>query len=112
MLLKLKGSDLLDVKYDFDFDKGCETCDYGSNYLSEVTFIFNNAKMIVKAEQMYEFPINEGRLMKWLLSENEEISKMTLKQFSENFKKAIIDEKVSDEYDSVSGVEITIKMEL
>lgn len=74
-MLKIK-----DVKYDNDFNPGCETCDYGSSYISNIDVIFeDDTKLSIETDQMYEYMVSESDYMKILASENNTIDEIVLK---------------------------------
>lgn len=66
-MLKIK-----EVKYDNDFTYGCETCDYGSNYVSNIEFLLEDGTPIkIETEQMYEYTLTESDYMQLLANSND-----------------------------------------
>lgn len=61
-MLKIK-----DVKYESNCFAGCETCDYGSSYISNIEITFENEeKLIVETNQMYDYMLSESDYMQVL----------------------------------------------
>lgn len=59
-MLKIKK-----VNYDNDFRYGCETCDYGSQYISNIEIIFEDETMLkIETDQMYDYTLTESDFMK------------------------------------------------
>lgn len=82
-LMKLKDGYIKSVDYETQSYAGCPTCDYGSVYISDIEIGLKNFKIKICSEQMYDFAITEGMLMKLLLHDSEAIHNMTEKEFSE-----------------------------
>lgn len=62
MMLKIKK-----INYDSDFRYGCETCDYGSSYISNIEIIFEDETMLkIETDQMYEYTLTESDFMQLL----------------------------------------------
>ena len=74
---------------------GCPTCDYGSEYINEIHIMLTSYKVYVKVNQMYEYVLSEGQMMRLFLSEYENIQAMTEKEFIDWFKEKL-QEFVSD----------------
>lgn len=81
MLIKMVDGGLVNYEDDFYSHGGCPTCDYGSEYISEIYITLTHYKIYVKTNQMYEYVISEGQMMKLLLSEYNTIQTMTEKEF-------------------------------
>lgn len=62
---------------------GCETCDYGSSYVNYITFRFNVGQINIETCQMYEYVVDEGSLMGFLLNNIEQIKKQTFDETCE-----------------------------
>ena len=66
-MLKIK-----EVKYDNDFSYGCETCDFGSNYVSDIEFLLEDGTPIkIETEQMYDYTLTESDYMQLLANSND-----------------------------------------
>ena len=73
-MLKIK-----DVEYFDDYSSGCETCDYGSSYVSNIDIVFeDDTTLSVKTDQMYEYMFSESDYMR-ILSNSESICEIVLK---------------------------------
>lgn len=77
--IKMVDCVLLNVEYDSWSRSGCETCDYGSCYHSEFILHFDLAKIKIYCEQMYEYALSEGFMMKYLLMNIEELKQLDFK---------------------------------
>lgn len=80
-LMKLKDSYIKSVDYETQHYAGCPTCDYGSVYISDIEIGLKNFDIKIYSEQMYDFAITEGMLMKLLLNNSEAIHNMTEEEF-------------------------------
>lgn len=55
------------VYYDNYFTAGCETCDYGSNYVSNIDiYLEDGESILIRTEQMYEYTLTESDFMQLL----------------------------------------------
>lgn len=79
------------VNYDDDCYSysGCETCDYGSEYINEIDITLTQYKIHVKTNQMYEYVLSEGQMMRLFLSEYNTIQAMTEREFVDWFKEKL-----------------------
>lgn len=82
-ILNIKFKDenyLISLDDDIEAYDGCETCNYGSQYINY--FSFNTTNYIVEVEfnQMYEFAVSVGDIIKIFAVE---LSKFTEKEFIE-----------------------------
>jgi hypothetical protein len=81
-LLKLKDGSILNIEQDnWCASHGCETCGWGSSYISEVDITMENHKICIKSDSMYEFSLSDGILMKTILQNYNEIQEMTEVEF-------------------------------
>lgn len=56
---------IIKVNYDSDYSYGCETCDYGSQYISNIEIIFEDETMLkIETDQIYEYTLTESDFMK------------------------------------------------
>lgn len=91
-LLKLKDEVLLEVYTDYDDEEGCETCDYGSCYSTEVELLFKNHTIEIHTSAMYEHCLSEGGLMRILLEGVTNSKNKTFVEFADWLKKELEDE--------------------
>ena len=68
------------IKYHNEFENGCETCDYGSQYISNISFEIDGNKIEIETEQMYEYTLTEADFMS-LLSKSKSIDDFYEKMF-------------------------------
>ena len=96
------------VNYDDDSYSygGCPTCDYGSQYITEIDITLTHYKITVKTNKMYEYVISEGDMMKLLLSEYTTIQSMTEKEFTDWFKNKLLEIADEDELETYDVVEL------
>ena len=81
MLLKMVDGGIVNYADDCESYSGCPTCDYGSEYINEIDITLTSYKVHVKVNQMYEYVLSEGQMMRLFLSEYENIQAMTEKEF-------------------------------
>lgn len=106
MLIKMIDGGLANYVDDCWHMDGCPTCDYGSEYVNEIDITLTKYKIHVKTNQMYEYVLSEGQMMKLFLSEYNTIQSMTEKDFIEWFKKQLC-ELTHDEFqEAVCGRKI------
>lgn len=56
-----------DVKYESECWGGCETCDYGSSYISNILIQFENGEELkIETDQMYDYMVTEADYMQVL----------------------------------------------
>ena len=89
MLIKMVDGGLVDYDDDSYSYAGCETCDYGSEYINEIDITLTQYKIHVKTNQMYEYVLSEGQMIKLFLSECNTIQSMTEKEFADWFKEKL-----------------------
>ena len=86
MLIKMIDGGIVNYEDDcFHYD-GCPTCNYGSEYINEIDITLTHYKIHVKTNQMYDYVLSQGQMMKLFLSEYNTIQQMTEKEFTEWFK--------------------------
>lgn len=99
-LITLADDVIVNIEDDSDFYPGCETCDYGSSYTSEITFTFQDGEYTrFRHEQMYEYGIKMDAVLRAILNHVQEFPFLNKKQFIEKMKEWLEKE---------SGVEIEI----
>ena len=104
MLLKMVDGGIVNYADDCESHPGCPTCDYGSEYINEIDITLTSYKVHVKVNQMYEYVLSEGQMMRLFLSEYENIQAMTEKEFIDWFKEKL-QEFVNDSDWSDSKIE-------
>jgi hypothetical protein len=86
MLIKMIDGGLENYTDDCWHMDGCPTCDWGSKYVNKIDITLTKYKIHVRTNQMYEYVLSEGQMMKLFLSEYDAIQKMSEKEFTEWFK--------------------------
>lgn len=89
MLIKMIDGGLVNYADDSYFYSGCPTCNYGSEYINEIDITLTRYKIHIKTNQMYEYVLSEGDMMKLFLSEYNTIQTMTEKEFTDWLKEQI-----------------------
>lgn len=102
MLIKMLDGGLLNYNDNSYSYGGCPTCDYGSEYITEIYITLTKYKIYVKTNQMYEYALSEGDIMKLFLTNYNEIQAMTEIDFKEWLKKKLC-EITHDSYDEVGN---------
>lgn len=86
-LIKLTDGGIINIDTDERSHAGCPTCDYGSEYISEMTIYMTKYTIKASINQMYEYAINVDDTFKLFLPNIEEILKMDELEFTGWFKK-------------------------
>lgn len=103
MIMKLKDGGITDIQQDnWCESSGCETCNYGSSYITELNVYLTKMSLIIENDSMYEYGLSDGILMRIMLSSANEIQDMTEKDFCDWLVSKITEE----------GCEITHKIKL
>lgn len=76
IIMPLKDGGIVDVKYDYSDNRGCETCDFGSSYIDDFTIEMTKIKIRIYLNTMYEHAISEGKLMRILLSSDKNMDEL------------------------------------
>jgi hypothetical protein len=76
MLIKMVDGGLVNYVDDCYHYSGCPTCDYDSEYINEVDITLTHYKIHIKINQMYDYVLSEGQMMKLFLSEYNTIQSM------------------------------------
>lgn len=89
-LIKMIDGGLKEVLEDKDCEwSGCETCDYGSKYITEFTLVLDSFNLEVKIGDMYDAPYSEEELMKLLCGNIEFIQNLKEEAFVRFVKKKV-----------------------
>lgn len=86
MLIKMLDGGILNYADDNYHYDGCPTCNFGSEYINEVDITLTHYAIHFKTNQMYEYVLSEGQMMKLFLSEYNTIQAMTESEFVDWFK--------------------------
>jgi hypothetical protein len=97
MLIKMVDGGLVNYTDDCHHYDGCPTCDYGSQYINEIDVTLTKYKIHVRTNQMYEYVLSEGQMIKLFLSEYNTIQTMVENEFIDWFKKKLV-EIANDEF--------------
>lgn len=89
MLVELVDGGILDITSDNYHYDGCETCDFGSEYVNEYDIKMTKGVLVVKIEQMYDYALTEGFMMSTMLKNIDNIKEMTENEFVEWLKKEV-----------------------
>lgn len=76
---------------------GCPTCNWGSSYITEIDVTLTKYAIHVETSKMYDYVISEGDMMKIFLSCYDEIQSMTEKEFTDWFKKKLLEVAFEEE---------------
>lgn len=98
MLIKMIDGGLVNYNDNTYFSSGCPTCDYGSEYVNEIDITLTHYSIHIKTNQMYEYVLSEGDMMKLFLSEYNTIQTMTEKEFVDWLKEQIYKIVYGDEF--------------
>lgn len=102
MLIKMIDGGILNYVDDNYYYEGCPTCDYGSEYITEIDITLVHHTIHIKTNQMYEYVLSEGQMIRLFLTEYDTIRTMTEKEFIDWFKAKLIDiayEEVIEEFE-------------
>lgn len=89
MLIKMVDGGLVNYTDDCYYSSGCPTCDYGSQYVNEIDVTLTKYNIYVRTNQMYEYVLSEGQMIRLFLSEYNTIQALTEKEFIDWFKKKL-----------------------
>ena len=98
MLIKMVDGGLVNYTDDCYHYDGCPTCDYGSEYINEIDVTLTKYNIHVRTNQMYEYVLSEGQMIKLFLSEYNMIQTLTEKKFIDWFKEKLC-EITNDEFE-------------
>ena len=100
-LIELQDDSVVDIATDQNYSAGCETCDYGSLYVQDITFKFKSGeKLYISLKKEYEYPISQEKLIIALARNTSQFKKMTLEDFKQFFQELeeYLSEKLGDWY--------------
>ena len=106
MLIKMIDGGMLNYSDDTSYISGCPTCDYGSEYINEIRIDLIKYKIFVKLNQMYDFALSEGEMIKLFLSNYNEIQGLTEKEFIDWIKQKLY-EIVQGDGDVIERFDVT-----
>lgn len=89
MLIKMTDGGLVNYTDDCYSYGGCPTCDYGSEYITEIDLTLTHYKIHVETNQMYEYALSEGQMIRLFLTEYDTICAMSENEFIDWLKKKI-----------------------
>lgn len=89
ILFPMLDGGIVDYKDDMRHIPGCETCDYGSEYINDITITMTRYKIHALLNEMYDYALSESDVMMILLPSYEEIKSMTEKRFAEWFREKL-----------------------
>lgn len=89
MLLELRDGGIEDIQTDEEHFDGCETCDYGSQYINYFDIKLTQYKIHSEVNQMYNFRFSSGDLLNIILPNIDRIKQMTELEFSEFMKEKL-----------------------
>lgn len=81
MLFQLIDGGIKQILSDTESWGGCETCDWGSQYINEFTIEMTTGTIDIKVDTMYEFALSEGAMMEIILPNIDHIKTLTEFQF-------------------------------
>ena len=85
MLIKMIDGGIVNYTDDRESYGGCPTCDYGSEYINDINITLTKYKIHVRTNQMYEYVLSEGQMIRLFLSEYNTIQQTTEKEFVDWF---------------------------
>lgn len=106
MLIKMIDGGMVNYSDDQSYTSGCPTCDYGSEYINEIRIDLTKYKIFVKLNQMYDFALSEGEMIKLFLSNYNEIQGLTEKEFIDWIKQKLY-EIIQGDGDVIERFDVT-----
>lgn len=86
IIMPLADGGIVDVRYETEDYPGCETCDYGSQYIDEFSIVMTKCTIRVYLNTEYEHTVSEGWLTRTLLGMDRDL---TEERFAEALREAI-----------------------
>lgn len=96
MLVELVDGGILDITSDNYHYDGCETCDFGSEYVNEYDIKMTKGRLKINTNQMYEYALSEEYMMTTMLQNVEYIKKLTENEFVDWLKRTLKKELSSE----------------
>lgn len=90
ILMPMLDGGIVNWEDDREYVPGCPTCDYGSEYINDITITMTKIKIRVVLNQMYEHALSEGDLMRLILPAYEKVKSMTEDGFAAWFKENLL----------------------
>lgn len=91
MLIKMTNGGLVNYTDDYHYTSGCPTCDYGSEYITEIYITLTKYAISIGVNKMYQYALTEGAMMVLLLQNYNYIQTLSEEEFIEWLKKEIED---------------------
>ena len=110
MLIKMVDGGLVNYTDDHESYGGCPTCDYGSQYINDINITLTHHRIHVRTNQMYEYVLSEGQMIRLFLSYYDAIRTMTEKEFINWFKSQLLDMTQDDfrEGSCIEAFDVTV----
>lgn len=86
ILMPMFDGGIVDYTDNMESIPGCETCNYGSEYINDITITLTKFKIHAVLNEMYDYALSESDVMKLLLPAYDEIRVLTERQFTLWFK--------------------------
>ena len=85
-IVKLKDVNIIEISTDSFSYSGCETCDYGSSYINEIHFWFDDGTSeLFQISQSYEYICSEQDLILFFVNNLDALAEITKKRIVRNF---------------------------
>lgn len=97
MLIEMVDGGIKNITTDRESYGGCETCDWGSEYINEFNVELTGGYIEVKVSNMYEHALSEGYMMKLFITNIDEIKQMNEVQFFDWLQAKVESEVNADE---------------
>ncbi|HFL3696705.1 hypothetical protein [Clostridioides difficile] len=98
VLIQLINGAIVDITTEQEYVSGCETCDYGSCYTTDLRIIYKNKKTdIIRDDSMYDYGMSLSDIMKVILNYKEDITKLKEEEVAEFIKNKLENEHSCEE---------------
>ena len=85
-IIKLKDANIIEISTDSASFSGCETCDYGSSYINEIHFWFDDGTSeLFQISQEYSYICSEQDLILFFINNLDALAEITKEELSEIF---------------------------
>ena len=85
-IVKLKDVNIIEISTDSFSYSGCEICDYGSSYINEIHFWFDDGTSeLFQISQEYEYICSEQDLILFFINNLDALAEITKEELSEIF---------------------------